>query len=284
MNLVVANPALRTAFALSTLARLPVPMLSIGLPVGLAAAHRLVRSGRHRARDLRGREQCRRPAPGPAGRRLRPVSSARGGGGLLVGSAVDRRSDAAGRLGGSAGGAERPGGTRGAAGNGSAYTGVLLGLWGAGSLLGGLTLTRLGYVSAHSAQLALVLAALTAGHLALAWAVTSELALAGALLLAGAAIAPMYATVNGIVEQVAPRAMTTEAFAWLTTAAGAGAALGAALTGIVAEHGGPPATFLVAGGAGAVATVIVALRAGTLDADAPLPPSACCTTPDPAVV
>jgi hypothetical protein len=146
-----------------------------------------------------------------------------------------------------------------AVGNGSANTGALLGLWGAGSLLGGLTLTRLGHVSAHSAQLALLLAALTAGHLALAWAVTSELALAGALLLAGAAIAPMYATVNGIVEQVAPRAMTTEAFAWLTTAAGAGAA-------------------------GVVATVIVAFRAGTLDADAPLPPSACCTTPDPAVV
>ena len=171
-----------------------------------------------------------------------------------------------------------------AAGKGSASTGALLGLWGAGSLLGGLTLTRLGHLSVHSAQLALLLAGLTAGHLALAWAVTSELALAGALLLAGAAIAPIYATVNGIVEQVAPRAMTTEAFAWLTTSAGAGAALGAALTGIVAEHGGPPAAFLVAGGAGVVATVIVALRAGTLDADAPLPPSACCTTPDPAVV
>ena len=153
-----------------------------------------------------------------------------------------------------------------ASGSNTAATGALLGLWGAGWLLGGLTLTRLGAPRAQAPQLALLLGALAAAHLALGGAVVSQLALAGVLVLAGASISPMYTTVNGMVERVAPQGMTTEAFAWLTTAVGGGTALGSALAGVVAEHRGASASFVLAGVAGAAASAIVVSRARTLRA------------------
>lgn len=151
-----------------------------------------------------------------------------------------------------------------ASGSSTAATGGLLGVWGVGSLLGGLVMTRLGHRRARAHQLTILLIALTVGHVSLAGATGSELALAGVLLVAGASISPMYATVNATVDRVAPNGMKTEAFAWLTTAAGTGAALGAAFTGVVAEELGAPAAFLLAGAAGALATAIVATRARTL--------------------
>ena len=151
-----------------------------------------------------------------------------------------------------------------ASGSSTAATGGLLGVWGVGSLLGGLALMRLGHLRPQARQLIILLIALTVGHVALAGTTGSELALAGVLLVAGASISPMYATVNGMVDDVAPDGMKTEAFAWLTTAAGTGAALGAALAGIVAEQRGASAAFLLAGAAGALATAIVATRARTL--------------------
>jgi hypothetical protein len=136
--------------------------------------------------------------------------------------------------------------------------GPLLGLWGAGSLAGGVVAARLGH-----ARLELLLLALAAGHLALAGAAGSVLALAAVLVVAGATIAPTYATVYALVERVAPAGTVTEAFAWLSTAVAVGAALGSAAAGSVAGAG-PAATFLVAGAAGAAAVTIGALRTATL--------------------
>jgi MFS family permease len=137
--------------------------------------------------------------------------------------------------------------------------GPLLGLWGAGSLAGGIIAARLGH-----ARLELLLLALAAGHLALAGAAGSVLALAAVLVVAGATIAPTYATVYALVERVAPAGTVTEAFAWLTTAVAIGAALGSAAAGSVADGAGPAAAFLVAGAAGAAAVAIGALRVATL--------------------
>jgi MFS family permease len=139
--------------------------------------------------------------------------------------------------------------------------GPLLGLWGAGSLLGGLIASRRGHGS-----LALLLVALAAGHLALAAAAGNLVALAIVLTVAGASIAPTYAAVYALVERVAPAGTVTEAFAWLNTAAAIGAAAGAALAGSVADGAGPSATFLLAGAAGAIAVVIGALRTASLRA------------------
>ena len=97
------------------------------------------------------------------------------------------------------------------------------------------------------------------------------MALGAVLLLAGAAIAPAYATVYTMVEHVTPAATVTEAFAWLATAVSVGAAAGAAAGGAIAEQAGPTAAFALAGCAGAVAALVAALRAGTLGEPAAVP-------------
>jgi MFS family permease len=142
--------------------------------------------------------------------------------------------------------------------------GPLLGIWGAGSLLGGMLAVRLGGGAHSAAGLSLVLAALTAGHLLLVPAAGSVVALAAVLLLAGAAIAPTYATVYAMVDRAAPEGTATEAFAWLATAVAIGASSGSALAGALADGAGPAAAFALAGGAGAIALLATALRSSTL--------------------
>jgi predicted MFS family arabinose efflux permease len=140
----------------------------------------------------------------------------------------------------------------------------LLALWGAGSLVGGLIATRLGGGAHNGAGLGWVLAALTAGHVALVPAAGSLLALGAVLFVAGAAIAPTFATVYGLVDEATPAGTMTEAFAWLATATAVGGALGAAAAGSIADHGGPVAAFALAGAAGALAVLATTLRPGTL--------------------
>ena len=146
--------------------------------------------------------------------------------------------------------------------------GPLLGIWGAGSLLGGMLAVRLGGGAGGAAGLAAVLALLTAGQLALIAAAGSVLALAAVLVVAGAAIAPTYATLYAIVDRVAPAGTATEAFAWLNTAVAIGAAGGAAAAGALADHTGPAAAFALAGLAGAAALLATLLSSATLGAPA----------------
>jgi MFS family permease len=146
--------------------------------------------------------------------------------------------------------------------------GPLLGLWGAGSLAGGVVAARMGGGARTGTGLALMLAALAAGHLALAAATDNAVALAAVLALAGATIAPTYATIYAMVDHVAPAGTVTEAFAWLETAVAVGASIGAASAGAVADAAGPAAAFGLAGAAGSVAALIAALRARPLNSPA----------------
>ena len=140
----------------------------------------------------------------------------------------------------------------------------LLALWGVGSFAGGLIAARLGGGARTAAGLALVLGALTAGHLALIPAAGSVIALGGVLLLAGATISPTEATVYAMVDHATPAATMTEAFAWLATAMAVGGAVGAAGAGLLVDRAGPAAGFALAGGAGAVAVLTTVLRSPTL--------------------
>jgi predicted MFS family arabinose efflux permease len=140
----------------------------------------------------------------------------------------------------------------------------LLAVWGAGSFIGGLLITRLGGGARSAVGLALLLGALTAGHLALIPADGSILARAAVLLLAGAAIAPTEATIYAMVDHAAPAEARTEAFAWLATAMAVGGAAGAASAGIVADRAGPTAAFALAGAAGALAVLTTMLRSRTI--------------------
>ena len=176
----------------------------------------------------------------------------------------------------------------------AAAAGPLLGIWGAGSLLGGLLAARAARARGDDADapparwrhasstprrralaarprlarraLPALLVGLTAGHLALALAATNVYALAAVLFLAGAAIAPTYATVYALVERAAPAGTVTEAFAWLATAVAVGAASGAAVAGTLAEHAGPSAVFVLAGAAAACALLTTVARFATVPA------------------
>jgi MFS family permease len=143
-------------------------------------------------------------------------------------------------------------------GGSTAAAAPLLALWGAGSLAGGAVSARFG-----TPGLVPLLAALAAGHLALV-AVGSLAALGALLFVAGTAIAPTYAAVYAMVDDAAPAGTVTEAFAWLATAIGIGAAIGAAAAGALADHTGPEAAFVLAGAAGALALLTTLLRARTL--------------------
>jgi MFS family permease len=146
----------------------------------------------------------------------------------------------------------------------TAAAGPLLGVWGAGSLIGGLLAARRGGGAYTPAGLALVLVGLTVGHFALTAATGSVLALAAVLLLAGTAIAPTYATVYAMVDHAAPAGTVTEAFAWLATAIAVGSSAGSAIAGSLADRSGPVAAFVLAGAAGAAAVLLALARSSTL--------------------
>jgi predicted MFS family arabinose efflux permease len=149
-------------------------------------------------------------------------------------------------------------------------TGVLLAVWGLGSMLGGLAAARSRAPADTARWLALLLAALGLGDLALV-PFASPAALAPMLLVAGAAIAPLFGTAYTLVDRVAPAGGETEAFAWMTTAIGIGLACGSALAGTLVDAGGPGAGFATAAAAGLVACAITSARRASLASPAPLP-------------
>ena len=129
----------------------------------------------------------------------------------------------------------------------------LLALWGAGSLVGGVLAARARRRRATAPASRSLLGALAAGHLALGRAAGSLVALGAVLLVAGAAIAPDLRRRLRDGRAAAPAGTVTEAFAWLATAVGVGAALGAAAAGALADDAGPAAAFALAGRGRAVA-------------------------------
>jgi MFS family permease len=140
----------------------------------------------------------------------------------------------------------------------------LLAVWGVGSFAGGLLAANRGGAARTAAGFALVLGGLTIGHLALIPASGNVLALGGVLLLAGATIAPTEATIYAMVDNAAPAATMTEAFAWLATAMAVGGAVGAAGAGLLVDRVGPTAGFALGGGAGMLAMLVTLLRSRTI--------------------
>jgi MFS family permease len=150
-----------------------------------------------------------------------------------------------------------------------AATGVLLAVWGAGSMLGGIAAARAGAPADGGRRLAALLVAIGIGNLALV-PVSSPAALVPVLVLAGIGIAPVMGTSHGLVGRVAPEGRQTEAFAWLTTAIGTGLAGGSALAGALVDGYGVGSGFAVAAAAGLVAAVITSARRSSLAQLAPV--------------
>jgi MFS family permease len=142
-------------------------------------------------------------------------------------------------------------------------TGLVLGVWGLGSLIGGVIAGRRAAAKDAGVRFAWLLAALALGTLPLALA--SDVAgLAALIFVAGIAIAPSLAAAQGLAGLLAPAGTVTEAYTWLGTGISAGIALGGAAGGAIVESAGPSTAFVVAAVAVAGAAAVAAAGRSTL--------------------
>jgi MFS family permease len=150
-------------------------------------------------------------------------------------------------------------------------TGVLLGLWGVGSMLAGLAIGRLGAAPDPPRRLALALAAWGLAHAAIGIS-GDPLVLGLVLTVAGATIAPTFVSANGMLDDLAPTGTLTEAFTWTSTGIAVGIAAGSAVAGAVVDAASPAIATAALGAGGILAALVVrAAAAGPLRAAAPAP-------------
>jgi MFS family permease len=135
-------------------------------------------------------------------------------------------------------------------------TGVMLALWGVGSMLAGVAVTRTRAPADARRRLAVLIALWGLAHAALALAGT-PVQLGLLLVVAGATIAPTFVCANGLLDVLAPVGTLTEAFTWTSTGMAAGIAAGSALAGALVEGASPGLALAVLGGGGVVAALLV---------------------------
>lgn len=128
-------------------------------------------------------------------------------------------------------------------------------VWAIGSLAGGLVAGALpGRRSSYVWRRAALISVGLFGSAAAATA-ESPWVLGAALLTSGCVLAPMIAALNERLGSLTPESVRTEVFGWMNGAGMLGASIGAAVAGLVIEHFGVPAVFLMAAVLVAVATV-----------------------------
>jgi predicted MFS family arabinose efflux permease len=150
-------------------------------------------------------------------------------------------------------------------------TGVMLGLWGVGSMIAGLAIGRLGAATNAPRRLAIVLAAWGLGHAAVGVS-GNPFVLGLILLVAGATIAPTFVSANGMLDDLAPTGTITEAFTWTSTGIAVGIAAGSTIAGALVEASSPAIASAVLGAGAVLASLVVrATAAGPLRAPAPAP-------------
>jgi MFS family permease len=149
-----------------------------------------------------------------------------------------------------------------AAGQPSA-TGFVLGLWGLGSLVGGVVAGRLAAAEDPGGRVVVLLGGLAAGTAPLVLA-SGVVSLGALMFVAGIAIAPALAAVHSLAGQLAVRGTVTEAYTWLGTGMGAGIAIGAGVGGAVVEGAGTWEAFLLAATAVGLAALLAAARRWSL--------------------
>jgi MFS family permease len=147
----------------------------------------------------------------------------------------------------------------------SGATGVLLGVWGIGSLIAGLIAARRGPAAQPVKELLGLHLVLTVCN-ALLITAPGLVGLALLLVLAGCAIAPLFAVLYRILAEVADADSVTEAYSWELTGITAGVAIGSAVGGALASGPGARAAFIAAAAATAAGALIGRARAGTLHA------------------
>lgn len=135
------------------------------------------------------------------------------------------------------------------------YGGLMAAL-GLGALVGGLVYGARPWVGAPESRLLVLVGLLALGYLPLPLTpgVAAMTVLAG---LSGVFLAPAIACAFIVVDRHAPRGTVTEAFSWLVTTFGVGAAAGTAAAGPAVELGGTAAGFVVAAAGGLAALVVL---------------------------
>lgn len=143
-----------------------------------------------------------------------------------------------------------------------ALAGILAALWGIGSLVGGLAV---GAVTGRS-RLWLRGVLVVLGLVALVPVLPpvaepgSPWVVGAVLLIGGTTIAPLLTAANSRVGELAPEHRRAEAFGWYTSAATAGAAVAAPLSGALLDVAGPAAAAAAAAGFAVGAVCLVAHR------------------------
>jgi MFS family permease len=139
---------------------------------------------------------------------------------------------------------------------GGSVGGLLLGVWGIGSTLGGVWFGTRRFRMALPRQFAWLLACFGVTVAVLA-VMPGPVAMGIALFLGGTTIAPALTAENTLVGRITPAAMHNEAYTWSMTVIVAASAVGGAVAGFLVDHGGTSLAFLFAGavvGAGALVT------------------------------
>lgn len=137
----------------------------------------------------------------------------------------------------------------------SAVAGVVLAVWSAGSMLGGVWAgSRAVRVTDRSLAGVLLVAGLGIAAAALS---PGTIGLAVILFVGGAAVAPSMARLYSRIGSVAPEGSSTEAFGWLAVGFLAGSSAGAAIGGQVVAHLGARWGFALAGSAALCALPVI---------------------------
>ncbi|MFF5567387.1 MFS transporter [Streptomyces sp. NPDC012623] len=134
--------------------------------------------------------------------------------------------------------------------------GWLMAALGLGALVGGLGYGARQWSATPERRLRVIVALLAVCCLPLTL-VPGVLPMIGLCALAGFFLAPAIACAFIVVDRHAPRGTVTEAFSWLVTTFGVGAALGTAAAGPAVEIGGTAASFGVAGAGGFAALLVL---------------------------
>ncbi|MFE2285907.1 MFS transporter [Streptomyces sp. NPDC059443] len=148
-------------------------------------------------------------------------------------------------------------------GNQAVY-GWLMAALGLGALVGGLGYGARQWAGVAERRLRLLVALLAVCYLPL-MLVPGPWAMAALAALAGVFLAPCLACAFIVVDRHAPVGTVTEAFSWLVTFFGVGAAIGTGVAGPAVEAGGTAAGFAVAGVAGAAALLVLTVTRKVLE-------------------
>ncbi|MFG2566746.1 MFS transporter [Streptomyces sp. NPDC048567] len=140
--------------------------------------------------------------------------------------------------------------------------GWLMAALGLGALLGGVVYGARQWAGAPERRLRVIVALLAVGYLPLVLT-PGPVAMTVLAAVSGVFLAPAVACSFIVVDRHAPRGTVTEAFSWLVTTFGVGAAVGTAVAGPAVELGGTAWSFAVAG-AGGVAALLVLLATGNV--------------------